>query len=64
MMSQVLNRWIVQLFMVDLLICLLAYALQQLNGQFIWVLIGALIMLLWLAVAGVCSFIERAVERE
>jgi hypothetical protein len=64
MTSQALNRWIVQLFVVDLLICLLAYALQQVNGKFVWVLIPSLIVLFWLAVAGVCSFIERVVERE
>ena len=34
MTSQVLNRWIVQGFMIDLLVCAAAYALQRVNAVF------------------------------
>jgi hypothetical protein len=64
MTSQLLGRWIAQGFMVDLLICVVAYGLQPLNGHFFWVFIASLIILVWLAVAGVCSFIELMVEKE
>ena len=64
MTSQLLNRWIVQAFMIDLLICAAAYALQQVNPIFIWVFIASLIILVWLGIAGVCSFIEVVAERD
>ena len=64
MTSQVLNRWIVQAFLIDLLICAAAYILQRVNAIFIWVFIASLIILLWLGVAGVCSFIEVVAERD
>jgi hypothetical protein len=50
--------------MVDLLICVVAYGLQQFNEHFFWVFIASLIILVWLSVAGVCSFIELMVESE
>ena len=64
MTSQVLNRWIVQAFLIDLLVCAVAYVLQRVNPIFIWVFIASLIILVWLGVAGVCSFIEVVAERD
>ncbi len=58
MRRQMVHRLLAQAIKLDLLLCLTAYLLQQVNEQFAWVFVASLIVLLWLVVAGVCSILD------
>ena len=58
MRKQVLKQIITRALIIVLPIGLLAYFLQDMNPIFTWILATAIVIGLWLGVAGVCVFLE------
>jgi hypothetical protein len=64
MRRKLLSHLLRQTLKIDLLICFIAYLLQQFCEQLFWVFIISLIILVWLIVAGVTLLLDFLVEIE
>ena len=63
MSREMLNKFINQLFIIDGLICVVAYVMRSSNGRLMWVLLIALGVLFWLAVAKVMMLLDSRFHR-
>ncbi len=63
MSREMLNKFINQLFVIDGLICVVAYVMRSSNARLMWVLLIALGVLFWLVVAKVMMRLDSRFHR-